>query len=182
MYRFWWFFVRGSLKFVRGQNDHIQIVLPGSVAKGFSLFIGTCLVTHALSCVHSAFASCGHTNQAAKSRNSVDCAQPARKVVEAKYVEALGVLVVSAARHRSWQPYSPNGPPPTTSPPQPISVNLFAKKLGVGREKIARPVRNFPKGENRILNPPREKSRQEGLCPPLSIWAHNLRNGILNIT
>ena len=25
---------------------------------GFSLFIGTCLVTHALSCVHSAFASC----------------------------------------------------------------------------------------------------------------------------
>ena len=26
--------------------------------RGFSLFIGTCLVTHALSCVHSAFASC----------------------------------------------------------------------------------------------------------------------------
>ena len=26
--------------------------------RGFSLFIGTCLVTHALSCVHSALASC----------------------------------------------------------------------------------------------------------------------------
>ena len=72
------------------------------------------------------------------------------KVVEAEYVEALGVLVVSAARHRSWQPSSPNGPPLTTSPPHPTSVNLSAKHLGVGRKKIARPVRNFPKGENWI--------------------------------
>jgi hypothetical protein len=31
-----------------------------------------------------------------------------QRVVETKYVEALGVLVVSAARHRSWQPSSPN--------------------------------------------------------------------------
>ena len=29
---------------------------PRSPAMGFLLFIGTCLVTHALSCVHSAFA------------------------------------------------------------------------------------------------------------------------------
>ena len=58
------------------------------------------------------------------------------KVVEAEYVEALGVLVVSAARHRSWQPSSPNGAAPTTSPPHPTSVNLSAKNLGVGRKKM----------------------------------------------
>ena len=72
------------------------------------------------------------------------------RVVETKYVEALGVLVVSAARHRSWQPSSPNGQATSTSPPHPTSVNLSAKNLGVGRKKIARPVRNFPKGENWI--------------------------------
>ena len=76
------------------------------------------------------------------------------KVVEAEYVEALGVLVVPAARHRSWQPSSPNGQATSTSPPHPTSVNLSAKNLGVGRKKIARPVRNFPKGENWILNRP----------------------------
>ena len=46
------------------------------------------------------------------------------KVVETKYVEALGVLVVPAARHRSWQPSSPNGQATSTSPPHPTSVNL----------------------------------------------------------
>ena len=75
-------------------------------------------------------------------------------MVESEYVEALGVLVVSAARHRSWQPSSPNAAALTTSPPHPTSVNLSAKNLGVGRKKIARPVRNFPKGKNWILNRP----------------------------
>ena len=51
------------------------------------------------------------------------------------YVEALGVLVVSAARRRSWQPSSPNAAAPTTSTPQPTSVNLFAKKLCVAGKK-----------------------------------------------
>ena len=63
--------------------------------------------------------------------------------------------MVSAARHptlsRSWQPSSPNAAPLTTSHPHRTSVNLFAKNLGVGREKIAQPVQNFPKGENWIL-------------------------------
>ena len=58
------------------------------------------------------------------------------KVVEAEYVEALGVLVVSAARHRSWQPSSPNAAALTTSPPHPTSVNLSAKNLGVSRKKM----------------------------------------------
>jgi len=58
------------------------------------------------------------------------------KAVETKYVEALGVLVVPAARHRSWQASSPNGAAPTTSPPHPTSVNLSAKNLGVGRKKM----------------------------------------------
>ena len=59
-----------------------------------------------------------------------------QRVVEPKYVEALGVLVVSAARHRSWQPSSPNGQATSTSPPHPTSVNLSAKNLGVGRKKM----------------------------------------------
>ena len=54
------------------------------------------------------------------------------RVVETKYVEALGVLVVSAARHRSWQPSSPNAAALTTSPPHHF------------REPICKKFRGFP--------------------------------------
>ena len=53
-----------------------------------------------------------------------------QRVVEPKYVEALGVLVVSAARHRSWQPSSPNAAALTTSPPTPTSAARFEELAG----------------------------------------------------
>ena len=37
----------------------------------FSLFIGTCLVTHALSCVHSAFASCKRSFEKKKEKKKI---------------------------------------------------------------------------------------------------------------
>ena len=40
-------------------NDDLGVCVSGQVhGRGLLLFIGTRLVTHALSCVHSAFASC----------------------------------------------------------------------------------------------------------------------------
>ena len=53
-------------------------------------------------------------NRVAEHSNGNSGAGLRQRVLETKYVEALGVLVVSAARHRSWEPSSPNAAALTT--------------------------------------------------------------------
>ena len=84
-----------------------------------------------------------------------------QKVVETRYVQALGVLVVCAARRRSWKPSSPNAAAPNISPPHPTSAARFEELAG----KNCPTGTKFPERGKLDFKSSRRKRRQEGLGP-----------------